>query len=273
MKISPVTNHLSKWSHNTNFKGTIENYTDTKPYIQMSPSFHPDSSIERTLGIQHQNRTGKIYFADPMEPISEEQKKSFDYIVYDNEPLFPDIENDIAKAYFESTIKNIRQQFINIQEYFQRREQAGWADKQHAKDQQWKASQCLVMYDKARQLITQRNSLEGAIKTEKNRLKDTENSIDLRSEFLNANYQKLDKAKEMAENTEEEKKEKFVKIFNIQSRIIELYRNIEDLKKTKENKEALITEQNKCLNDIRKDLAPLFDDIKTFYEDYIIDQS
>ena len=269
MKIQPMTS-ASKVTFNKNFKGTTETYTGARPYILLSPLFHPDSVVEKTLDAIHKDRTGKIYFADPMEPISDEMKKNVDYVVYDNEPSYPDIEKDLEKEYFSKSTKNNRQQFENINKYFARREKGGWSDNQYAQYQQWQSSECIKIYDKAKTLITERNTLEDAIKYEQIKIKEAKNSQNLIKDFLKSNFERLEKAKKLTENTSEEKENKYNKILSIQERIISLFQEKEQLEERALNKANIIQCKTKDLNTIKEKLVPLFNEMQAFYKEHNI---
>jgi len=129
------------------FKGTTEIYYGAKPYLSGNEKYYPNSSIEKTLDTFHLNRTGKIYFADPMEQVSEKQKKEVDYVVYDNEPSYPNINEEVKKTYLTKTDENYRSRFEQIRDYFYRREMGGFANTDDAKKEQWKAAECIRIFD------------------------------------------------------------------------------------------------------------------------------
>lgn len=271
MKIQPFSNHASKLSCNTNFKGVTQTYTDERPYILLSPLFYPDSTVEKTLDTVHHTKTGKIYFADPMEPINDEIKNSVDYVVYDNEPSYPDIKKDLENEYIgKKSTKNNRQQFVNINKYFARREKGGWSDNEYAKYQQWQSAECIKIYDKAKTLISERDSLQNTIKYEQSKFKDAQNSISLTRDFLESSLERLENAKKLPENTLAKKEEKYQKILSIQDRIINLYKEKERLEASSVSKTNLIQDITKKVNELNQKLLPLFNEIKTFYEEHNI---
>ena len=187
MKVSPIRNYSTNSGINeekTSFKGKMETYYGGRPYFPALKDFHSNSSVEENLGKYHSNKTGKIYFADPMEPVSNELKHEADYIVYDNEPAYPDVNNEISKNYFGTERVNYREQFENIRDYFYRREQAGWADKAEAQYQQWQAAECINLYDKAGDLRYQKETLEDEVSNANDKIKQTENSISLTKDLI-----------------------------------------------------------------------------------------
>ena len=95
MKISPISSTLSK----PNFKGQFA-YNYNESTLKNNKLWQKNSSVEQTLGAYHVNKTSQAYFADPMEPISDAIKEKVDYVVYDNEPAYPEID-EVSKNYSE----------------------------------------------------------------------------------------------------------------------------------------------------------------------------
>ncbi len=103
--------------------------------IRNSSSFYPNSSIENTSRYRTGYKTERVYFADPEEVVPDQTKKDFDYIVYDNRPVYPRLE-DVKKNYFDydyipsyywdnrDSSKNYGQYFKTIAEYYYRLEAA-----------------------------------------------------------------------------------------------------------------------------------------------------
>ena len=200
MKISPIRSYSTNSGNNeekTNFKGRMEIYYGGRPYLQAHKYFHPNSSIEENIGKYHSAKTGKVYFADPMEPVSESIKNEADYIVYDNEPAYPDVNEEVSKNYFGTDRINYRNQYENIRDYFYRREQGGWADKAEAQYQQWQAAECIRIYDKAGDLRFQKETLEDEVTTAKKKINQAENSIDLTKTLIAEKEAELQKAENL----------------------------------------------------------------------------
>ena len=103
--------------------------------IRNSSSYYPNSSIENTARYRTGYKTDRVYFADPEEIVPAQTKKDFDYIVYDNRPVYPRLD-DVKKNYFdydyipsyywdsENSAKNYGQHFKTIAEYYYRLEAA-----------------------------------------------------------------------------------------------------------------------------------------------------
>ena len=107
--------------------------------ISHSSRYYPNSSIENTAPHRTGYETERVYFADPEEKVNNQTKRDNDYIVYDNRPIYPKLE-DIKRSYLfcDSTPKNYweklevakdyGQHFKTIAEYYYRLESA---DKRH----------------------------------------------------------------------------------------------------------------------------------------------
>ena len=128
MRISPIKSFTNPT--NKSFKG----YTvhDKTPYQFCEPETHRRAAMEtgrpmeKTLGSFHSNITGDVYYADPLEKVSDEIRERVDYVVYDNEPPFPDIEREVSKNYFEPMPfgSGVEGKFDDFREYFYRLEMA-----------------------------------------------------------------------------------------------------------------------------------------------------
>jgi predicted nucleic acid-binding Zn-ribbon protein len=79
---------------------------------------YPYAKVEETIGKFHNDITYKIYYADPKEVVDNGIKHSHDYIVYDNEPLFP----DLRKKFFSPQYGNLDNEFKVVYDYFKRME-------------------------------------------------------------------------------------------------------------------------------------------------------
>ncbi len=103
--------------------------------IKNSSSYYPNSSIENTAKYRTGYTTERVYFADPEEFVPEQTKKDFDYIVYDNRPVYPKLE-DVRSNYFDfdyipsyywdykDSARDYGQYFKTIAEYYYRLEAA-----------------------------------------------------------------------------------------------------------------------------------------------------
>ncbi len=67
--------------------------------IRNSSSFYPNSSIENIKNNHRDYETHRAYFADPEEVIDDAKRRDFDFIVYDNRPKYPRLE-ELKKNYF-----------------------------------------------------------------------------------------------------------------------------------------------------------------------------
>lgn len=308
MKVSPIktiTTNAGNQQEKTAFKGRTETYYGDKNYhvngFAHSPNWHSDSSVEQTLNSYHSDRKGKIYFADPMEPISDAKKMEVDFIVYDNEPAYPDVNEEISKNYFGTERINYRKKFENIRDYFYRREQGGWADKAEAQYQQWQAAECIRLYDKGGHLRYEKEQMEDENTKAEQKIKQNEQSISLTIDLIKqkeAEKAKLEKeinavenknklysalkkelAEPMEDNTKEEKD--FVSAILLtgsaalvakNNNINKIKQNIKNLKSRIETLQADIVKNKEIIKqnlpkiaDTKAKLIPLFDELKHFY--------
>ena len=159
MKIFSINSSNS----NFGFRGKYVNIKNSDD-IKKDENWHKSSTIEQTLNSYHSNVKNKVYFASPMEFISDKIKEEADYIVYDNEPKYPDVNNEVSKNYFGTERKNYKDDFEEIRKYYYRREMGGFANVEEAKYQQWQAAECARMYDKGGHLRYVKEQAEDNIK-------------------------------------------------------------------------------------------------------------
>lgn len=97
MRILPIQSH-SKMAK-TSFKGYfVEGATDN-----WSHNYQRENSgrrCEQTLGSYHAGKTGKFYYADPLEIVTDSVKEQADFVIYDDEPPFPNPDKDLSQIYF-----------------------------------------------------------------------------------------------------------------------------------------------------------------------------
>ena len=161
MKISPININSTKPS----FAGKYV-YTDPSSDLTRFPEWHSTSYTETTLGSYHADKKNRVYFADPLEPITDKIKESADKIVYEAEPSYPDVNKEVSRNYFGTERKNYKDVFEDIRMYHYRKEMGGFADVNEAKYQQWQAAECVRLYDKGGHLRYVKERAEDAIKTQ-----------------------------------------------------------------------------------------------------------
>lgn len=151
---------------------------------------YPNASIEETIGKLHDNPTHRVYVADPNEIVDDLIKISHDYIVYDCEPVFP----DLGRTYFDSP-DSLEKGFRDVKSYFERLEHSGSRNKNYNIDQRMLrfADFCLRIIDENKDLIEQKASLERKISARKELVKRTEESVTLYK-------QELERKKRILEN-------------------------------------------------------------------------
>jgi predicted RNase H-like nuclease (RuvC/YqgF family) len=121
------------------------------------------ASVEETVGKFHDNRTYKIYIADPREVVDDVIKKSHDYVVYDNEPKFPNI-----VEFFDSEQKIVQRGLKEIQDYFNRlfaKVPASARGMSSAEVRRKVAEKCAKIYDAAAEHIENKQNLESRIRS------------------------------------------------------------------------------------------------------------
>lgn len=279
MRIFSIKNNATTKGQQ-NFKGKYDFYLGAKPFFTVNKDYHPNSSVEKTLDVYHNNKTGKIYYADPMEPVSDETKNNADYIVYDNEPAYPDVNNEISKNYFGTERVNYRTQFERIRDYFYRREQGGWADKAEAQYQQWQAAECIRLYDEAGDLRYRKETLEDKIKNLNDKIKQTENSINLTNDLIAQKKAELNALKNNTSKQDDDTKNNAElaglagasailankeKKAEIQSKIKSLKARLTKLNKSLEMYKSVVETESPKINEFKAQLIPLFDKLKDFY--------
>lgn len=188
-----------------NFKGKfVDNYSGENG-LKKDGLWQANSSYEKTLDSYHANSTNKIYFANPMEPISDKIKEQADYIVYDNEPNYPDID-DISQNYFGTARKNYKKDFEEVRQYFYRREMGGFADKTEAQYRQWQAAECVRFYDEAGDLRYKKETAEDDIKALNSQKADVEKDLAITEKELSEQENILKNINTHIENLEKIKK-------------------------------------------------------------------
>lgn len=173
MKIFSINNS----NFNQGFKGkyvSIRHGGDLKQF----PEWHKNSYAETTLGAYHEDQKNRVYFASPMEPISDNIKENADKIIYDNEPSYPDVNKEVSRNYFGTERKNYKDDFEEIRKYYYRREMGGFASVEEAKYQQWQAAECARLYDKGGHLRYVKEQAEDNIKSFENEKAEITKGLD-----------------------------------------------------------------------------------------------
>ena len=219
MKISPIKSftNFSKPS----FKGYETDYVKYKgeDSLKESKFWHKNSSIDKTLGSYHLNQTGRVYYASPLEPVSDAIKDRVDYVVYDNEPAYPKID-DIEKNYLGNNRKNYREDFEEVRNYYYRREMGGYANKADAQYQQWQAAECTGFYDRAGDARFRKESLEDKVSSIENEIKSKKREIGI----FEVDVKKIEEQKntvELAKKNFSAKNEKYYELSTLSEKALE----------------------------------------------------
>ena len=177
MQVFPIKSFRTNSNNKQmSFKGIVENNHYSEWALQNSQNWHKNSSVDRTVGSFHSNPTYKAYFAAPMEKVPDYIKETVDFVVYDNEPRYPDVNEDVSKNYFGTQRKNYKEDFEEIRQYYYRREMGGHADKAEAQYQQWQAAECVRLYDKAGDLRYKKETTEDEVKELERKIKQATDS-------------------------------------------------------------------------------------------------
>ena len=298
MQVFPIRSN----SNNASFKGVTESGKYNDWTLRNSSNWHKNSSVDRTLGSYHANPTYKAYFADPMEKVSDFIKENVDYVVYDNEPSYPDVNKEVSQNYFGTQRKNYKEDFEEIRQYYYRREMGGHADKAEAQYQQWQAAECVRLYDKAGDLRYKKETTEdeikalereikyatesdlprskGALVTERQLEKTLNNNLDTYNK-KDAKYGELKKIIEEGAKVSSEEEKTFVnaQINNLKRNIASTQKELKDcqarIKKLEsyiqgfpawlEKMNQKIKTKQSAIEGFKAKLIPLFDELKNFY--------
>ena len=194
MRISPIKSFTNPT--NKSFKGyTVHDYNPYgEPVIHSSAAKQTGRPIEKTLGSFHNNITGNVYYADPLEQVSDQVRETVDYVVYDKEPPFPDIDKNVSRHYFEGRgyFNNTESDFNKFREYFYRLEMAdsktvgeyerkAWSNinpqesreksayfQAHVRDAKYNqetAANCLNIFRESQGLRDEKDAIDGRVKS------------------------------------------------------------------------------------------------------------
>lgn len=121
MKVLPV--NCAALKHN--FKGyTVEN--GAYNYGHRSEAERTGRRLEYTVGTFHPRQTGHIYYADPLENVTDAIRESVDIVVYDDQPALPDMDKEVSKMFFFESNYGDENKYLEqtrkLREYFYRLE-------------------------------------------------------------------------------------------------------------------------------------------------------
>ena len=262
MKIAPIRNSVSQ-SGKLNFQGVTTDYQirKGKDDLKNNSYWHKNSSVEEAVGAYHKNLTGKVYFANPMEPVGDVIKDKVDYVVYDNEPKYPVLE-DVRENYLGKSRKNLRDDFNEVREYYYRREMGGYADAVEAKYKQWEAAELTGFYDRAGDARYRKESLEDGIAVIDNSIKQKENEIGV-LKGIAADNQARKNDLEIKLDNYLKKNKRYTEIEQLSLEVADknteeanfVAKQIENIKKEIERCKAAISD---CVENIRKATASIY---------------
>lgn len=120
MRILPVQNQKAI---KPNFRGYfVDDFGYQDQHLKTAKN--SGRRMEETIGTFHPYWTKKIYYADPLEQVSDFIKERADYIVYDDEPALFDVDNKVSKMYFFPSEQSAHDEYLDnlkkSREYFYR---------------------------------------------------------------------------------------------------------------------------------------------------------
>ena len=144
---------------------------------------NPNPEVEKTLGAFRATPAKTVYWADPLENVSDRIKSEHDYVVYDHEPSYPKVNEEVSKRYFADERHDFGEDFAHVRDYYYRLQMADdrnfdrWripADQY----QQWQAAECLNIYQQAEPLLKEKDSQHDTIKSLATRLEGLPQEIE-----------------------------------------------------------------------------------------------
>ena len=280
---------IAEYSYGTSSFGDTRGL---KEFIQQRT--YPYASVEETIGNLHNNKTYKIYIADPKEVVDKSIKVSHDYIVYDNEPTFPDVRG----KYFTPKYGNLDKEFQNVLEYFKRMENTAVhvRDEVIAKRSQELAKACKTIFDESSDLREEEQDLKLQIQQKSDKIEEIKLNAEKFQRELNIKKSTLPRhkktllAKERKMNNLLDKKQKKTtkpedidlinqkiqkmtevkyalqaKINHYEAKVIYWESYIKNApKRIAEYSDAIIKMQNR-LKEIEQELKPNFEKLCAFY--------
>jgi len=185
----------------------LSSFGDTRGLSRIIKLYtYPNAKIEETIGVLHDNKTNRVYIADPKEQINNALKYTHDYIVYDIEPSFPNL-TDVTPEYFDNNEKNLGKIFTAISEYFKRLEKADtkrlssnteetlkYQERiQKSQHFQWLAEMCKNIYEEAGSLREELFNCQKLILIRKNLIQDILTDIPVFSKELQKKQNLIEK--------------------------------------------------------------------------------
>ena len=194
---------------------------------------YPNSSVERTLDTFHSKPTGVVYYADPLEGISDKLREQVDYVVYDNEPKYPDVNGEVSENYFGTKRVDYGKKFAEIRDYYYRLEMADSREAEKykrnilagidvdkskekmdyyndriakSKYQQWQAAECINLYTKGNYLRMHKERMEDTVQAFENDIKWYQSELPKKKALLKESREQLANEKSILNMLELKKK-------------------------------------------------------------------
>ena len=100
----------------------LSKFKDYTEDIKAAERERGNIKVERTIGSFHTEPTNLIYYASPLEIVSDRDRVNADYIVHDLEPKLPKAEGEVSENYFGTHRINYGDEYKKVQDYFYRLE-------------------------------------------------------------------------------------------------------------------------------------------------------
>ena len=259
-------------------------FGDTRGLIDFVKRYsYSNAYIEETVGRFHENNTYQIYITDPKESVNDLIRQNYDYIVFDKEPAFPDLET----YYYDSV--NIKKRVKELKDYFLRlitTNDKHLSEVELANKNVRLADEFMQIYEEGLINIEQINTLKSKIKNKTERIANIENDIILftkelakkkkclsnhkvnlekNNNKLNTNDKttKSDIKKQEIEN----KREKILsRIENIEARILYLEKFLFNAPERILTLKKEIINHEELLEILKKSIKPNFSKLINFYK-------
>lgn len=152
---------------------------------------YPFAKVEETIGKMHEDKTYRIYVAEPKEYVNDLIKQNHDYIVYDIEPNFPDI-----RLYFDTEQEDLKKGFQVVKDYFKRLETSTSSKNDIdifniSKLKQKVADIGEKIFDESENLRTQKYNLENKLNARYIRIREIAENLPLYKKELEIRHSRL----------------------------------------------------------------------------------
>lgn len=236
----------------------------------------PTAVVEETIGNLHNNVTYRVYITDPNETVVDSMTKlQHDYIVYDREPIFPNIYENFYS-------ENLSEDFKNLQEYFKRlasfqsKNEKQIFNKAEITKKTELAQKCSQIYEECADLRTRKKMLEQKILANQQHIKfieqnlpEYEKELERKNTILINNQKRLSQRENTLDRLDYKKyvlsRKRKMSLVDISKIDAALDKCADFIEKMTKNMEKL----SKRINFLKKYIDNAPDNIKTYQEEII----